>query len=253
MQTDTTIFSADNLIYRYNRAGVLALDKVSINLKRGEFVAIVGPSGCGKSTLLRVIAQLNEDALNIIKPLDRALIDRGKVAVMFQSAVLYPWLNVWDNLLLPRKLVQKMELSNEEFQARAETLLRKVGLYDFRDRYCFQLSGGMQQRLCLARSLLMKPEILLLDEPFGALDAITREELNNELQTLWLEEQQTVLLITHDVAEAVFLSDRVLVMSDRPGRIKAEYAVELPRPRPDDVRFSAEFNSLAAAIHRSLQ
>lgn len=247
------VFSARQLMYRYTQGNTLALQNVDFSLSRGEFVSLVGPSGCGKSTLLRIVAQLIRGARNIDREVEPSLIARGKVAVMFQSAVLYPWLSVWDNLMFPTKLVAQNDYDTRAVFTRAEQLLSKVGLSDFKKFYYFQLSGGMQQRLSLARSLLLKPEILLLDEPFGALDAITREELNSELQTLWLEEKPTVLLITHDVAEAIFLADRVIVMSPRPGRITNEFRVDLTRPRSENIRFSPEFNHLAAEIHRALK
>jgi NitT/TauT family transport system ATP-binding protein len=245
---EAEIFRANKLSYRYG-GGTLALDCIEFSLHRGEFVAIVGPSGCGKSTLLRIIGQLNQDPVAVDRPLDPLLVKSGRVGMMFQTAVLFPWLSVWDNLLFPLKLARDVVATTSAIEERGRTLLQKVGLADFAEHYVFQLSGGMQQRLCLARSLLLTPQVLLLDEPFGALDAMTRGDLNAELQALWLEERPTLVLITHDIAEAVYLADRVVVMSARPGRIRADIPVRLPRPREESLRFGAEFNALAKTIY----
>lgn len=216
-----------------------ALGPIDLVIEAGSFVAVVGPSGCGKSTLLRLLAGLDlQSAGHIARggvPLDGPSRDVG---IVFQEHVLFPWATVLDNVLLPADV---LGLPREPARARALHLLELTGLSDFAGKRPQQLSGGMKQRAALCRALLADPQILLLDEPFGALDALTREELSLFLSRNWDELGRTALLITHDIEEAVLLADRVLVMSPRPGRIRADIAVDLPRPRtietPRDPRF----------------
>src|SRR5882762_3808098 len=209
--------------------GVTALSGIDCAVGDGEFLSIVGPSGCGKSTLLKILAGLLQassgKALLNGTPIDGP---RHDIGVVFQSPVLFPWRSVLGNVLLP---VDVQRLGREKMTQRALDLLALVGLTGFEQRYPWELSGGMQQRAALVRALIHDPALLLMDEPFGALDALTREQMNVELQRIWLERQKTVLFITHSIAEAVFLADRVLVMTPRPGRIVGEIAVDLPRPR----------------------
>ncbi len=218
---------------------VLALDTIDFTVGEGEFVAVVGPSGCGKTTLLKILAGL-------IGPSDGAVMLRGTpvtgprrdIGVVFQSPVLFPWRSVIDNVLLPAD-VQRLERPRH-FRL-ATDLLALVGLAGFERRYPWELSGGMQQRVAIIRALIHDPALLLMDEPFGALDAMTREQMNLELQRIWLERRKTVVFITHSIPEAVFLADRVLVMTARPGRIAETVAVGLARPRPIDVMNTPEF------------
>ena len=196
---------------------VTALQDISFDIGLGEFVAVVGPSGCGKSTLLRILAGLIPTSSGTVWFGDRKLEGpRRDIGVVFQSPVLFPWRTVLGNVLLPADV---QRLGREQMKRRALELLALVGLTGFEQRYPWELSGGMQQRVALVRALIHDPALLLMDEPFGALDAMTREQMNVELQRIWMERRKTVLFITHSTAEAVFLADRVMVMTPRPGRI----------------------------------
>ena len=230
--------------YQTSRGSVLALDDIDFTVAQGEFVAIVGPSGCGKSTLLKILAGLLPATRGEVT-LRGTAIDgpRRDIGVVFQSPVLFPWRTVLENVLLP---VDVQRLGREENRARALELLALVGLHGFEHRYPWELSGGMQQRVAITRSLIHNPAMLLMDEPFGALDAMTRESMNVELQRIWLERRETVVFVTHSIPEAVFLADRVVVMSRRPGRILERIAVDMPRPRSIDVMAAPEF---AGVVH----
>jgi len=227
-----------------------ALRDIDFAVRDGEFMAIVGPSGCGKSTLLKILAGLmpasdGEAWLNgmpIAGP-------RRDIGVVFQSPVLFPWRSVLGNVLLP---VDVQRLGRERMTARALDLIALVGLAGFERRYPWELSGGMQQRVALVRALIHDPALLLMDEPFGALDALTREAMNVELQRIWLERRKTVLFVTHSTAEAVFLADRVLVMTPRPGRIADLLSVDLPRPRSLDVMTTEAFGAHVRRIRLAL-
>jgi len=216
--------------------GTLALQDASLSVDRGEFVAVVGPSGCGKSTLMKVVTGLWQPTTGSVvvngKQVDRPLHITG---MAFQNPTLLPWRTTLNNVMLPLEIVKphasQLNRKREAYEAKARNLLSLVGLNGFEDRFPWQLSGGMQQRASLCRALIHDPSLLMLDEPFAALDMFTREELWLALQDLWLAHRPTVILVTHDLREAVFLADRVLVMSARPGRIIAEQKVELPRPR----------------------
>ncbi len=219
---------------------VEALAGVTVDVEQHEFVSILGPSGCGKSTLLRIVAGLirptSGEVLVRGKPLDGPTTDAG---IVFQSPVLLPWRTVLGNIELQMEV---RKLDRARFREQARKLLGLVGLEGFKGSYPYQLSGGMQQRVALCRALIHDPAFLLMDEPFGALDALTREQMNLELQRVWLETRKTVLFITHSIAEAVFLSDRVLVMSPRPGRIEGRISVGIPRPRSIETMQSPAFN-----------
>src|SRR3982074_2805956 len=219
--------------------GVTALSGIDCSVADGEFMSIVGPSGCGKSTLLKILAGLMQasggSALLNGTPIDGP---RRDIGVVFQSPVLFPWRTVLGNVLLP---VDVQQLGREKMTQRAFDLLNLGGLKDFEHRYPWELSGGMQQRVALVRALIHDPAILLMDEPFGALDALTRETMNVELQRIWLDRRKTVLFVTHSTTEAVFLADRVLVMTARPGRLGAMFDVKLPRPRSLDVMTTEPF------------
>jgi NitT/TauT family transport system ATP-binding protein len=209
---------------------VRALEGVTFDIPRGQFVSVLGPSGCGKSTLLRIMAGLlASDAGGMVDMLGHEqTAPSDGVGVVFQTDNLLPWLTVEQNLQLAAE-VQK--LPRAEIETRVNRILPVLRLDGFRKHYPHHLSGGMRQRAAIGQTLILQPEVLLMDEPFGALDALTRDQLNVELLRLWQEMRKTVVLITHSIPEAVFLSDRVLVMSDRPGRILEDVAIDLPRPR----------------------
>ncbi len=219
-----------------NGSAVRALDGVDLEIRPGEFVSIVGPSGCGKSTLLRMVAGLDPCEEGTLVLDGRAVAGpSGDVGVVFQAANLLPWLNVRENVRLPLRVGGRRAAE----PARIDALLGMAGLGEFGAKYPYQLSGGMQQRVGICRALARDPRILLMDEPFGALDALTRERMNAELQRIWQTSGKTVLLITHSISEAIFLADRVVVMSARPGRILRELPVPIPRPRSFDTIVSA--------------
>jgi NitT/TauT family transport system ATP-binding protein len=225
--------------YATGRGAVVALENIEFSVQEGEFVAVVGPSGCGKSTLLKILAGLLETSSGTATL--RGIPIRGPrkdIGVVFQAPVLFPWRTVLDNVLLP---VEVQGLAPEPHRKAAQELLTLVGLQGFEARYPWELSGGMQQRVAIVRGLVHDPAMLLMDEPFGALDAMTRESMNIELQRIWLERRKTVLFITHSIPEAVFLADKVLVMTPRPGRILHTESVGLPRPRPLDVMTTPAF------------
>jgi len=227
--------------------GTLALSDASLSLGRNEFIALVGPSGCGKSTLLKLVAGLIKASKGSVS-VEGASVTRPlkNVGMAFQNASLLPWRNVRDNVMLPLEIVEpyRSDPNLAAKRARADELLATVGLADFGDQMPWQLSGGMQQRAQLCRALIHSPSILLLDEPFAALDAFTREELWGVLQDLWMHRQCTVILVTHDLREAVYLCDTVHIMSARPGRIIASRPIPLPRPRTLDMTFQSDFVDL---------
>jgi NitT/TauT family transport system ATP-binding protein len=214
-----------------SRQGMMqALRPLDFEIREREFVSIVGPSGCGKSTLLKMVAGLEPISSGSMTLSGQTISGPQKnVGIVFQSAVLLAWRNVLGNILLQAEM---RHMPKREARQKARKLIEMAGLVGFEEKYPWQLSGGMQQRVSICRALLHEPSVLLMDEPFGALDAMTRESMNMELQRIWLESKKTVLLITHSIPEAVFLSDRVLVMSERPGGIAAIYDIDLPRPRP---------------------
>ena len=226
---------------------VLALSDVSVSVADGEFVAIVGPSGCGKTTLLNIVAGLLRfDAGQVSiagRTIDGPGVDR---AVVFQHASLLPWRTIAGNVRYGMELQKRFEAAT--IQARTDRFIRLVGLTGFEKHYPSELSGGMQQRVNLARALAADPEVLLMDEPFAALDAQTREYMQAELLKIWIEARKTVLFITHQINEAVYLADRVIVMSSRPGRIKGEFAVPFTRPRTLDLKRDRRFLDIEDAI-----
>ena len=230
--------------------GVHALDSVSLEIRDGEFVCVVGPSGCGKSTMLRLLAGLDScEQGNLAMDGEPILGPSPRVGVVFQAANLLPWLNVRENVRLPLR-VGGRHMSAED---RVDALLAMTGLGDFGQRYPYELSGGMQQRAGICRALARDPEVLLMDEPFGALDALTRERMNLELQRIWQANRKTILLITHSISEAIFLADRVIVMSARPGRILKELPVNIPRPRSfDEIISHPDYKPLAREIRTLL-
>jgi NitT/TauT family transport system ATP-binding protein len=230
---------------------IVALTGVSLDIERGEFISLLGPSGCGKSTLLRVLAGLIPASSGTAFVDGRAVTQpRADVGIVFQSAVLLPWRTVLDNVLLPVDVARGKRADQRK---RASSLLDLVGLAGFADRYPWQLSGGMQQRVAICRALMMEPALLLMDEPFGALDAITREEMGVELLRIWSEVGATVLFITHSIPEALFLSDRVAVMSSRPGRIVDVIDVPIDRPRTIDVLSTSALNQMAGRVRERIE
>ena len=236
-----------DLVFGEGTAGVTALNQVSLEVADGEFVSIVGESGCGKTSLLRLVAGLERPSAGSVEvcgtPVGGPPVEVGFV---FQRPVLLPWRRVIDNVLLPRQLAGRVD---DETRAEAYRMLDMVGLGAFANKFPRQLSGGMQQRASIARTLLTKPSVMLMDEPFGALDAITRERLNLDLLEIWGRERSTCVFITHDIDEAVLLSDRVVLMSPRPGRVRREFVIDLPRPRTQEMRYSTEFTDLSREIH----
>jgi len=233
----------------YRRAGredTRALDRVDLAIRDGEFLAIVGPSGCGKSTLLRLVAGLHLASTGEVR-VDGRIVDRPQtnLGIVFQSPVLLDWRTALSNVLVQ---VELRGLDPRAYKERALRLLAQVGLADFTDRYPHELSGGMRQRVAIARALIHDAPLLLMDEPFGALDALTREQIRLDLEALWLATRKTVLFITHSIDEAVLLADRVVVMSPRPGRIERILDIHLPRPRGLDARRSPEFTQATEAI-----
>ncbi|MDQ7974304.1 MAG: ABC transporter ATP-binding protein [Rhodocyclaceae bacterium] len=234
--------------YRTREGEVETLKPLDFDIRAGEFVSVVGPSGCGKSTLMKMVAGLLPISGGDLRLAGHTVKGpQTDVGIVFQNALLLPWRRVIDNILLQAE-IRRMPMAAA--RRRAEELMAMAGLQGFEHKYPWQLSGGMQQRVAILRALLHDPPVLLMDEPFGALDAMTRERMNLELQRIWMSAGKTVLLITHSIPEAVFLSDRVLVMSERPGQIAAAYDIDLPRPRPLDVmgheRFAAYTRTLRA-------
>jgi NitT/TauT family transport system ATP-binding protein len=229
---------------------VFALDRVSLAIQPREFVCVVGTSGCGKTTLLRIIAGLVRHTAGRVHLRDREISGpSADVGIVFQGPVLLPWKTVLENVMIP---VVVLGLERDAHRRRAMELLDLVGLSGFEDKYPKELSGGMQQRASIARALVHQPSLLLMDEPFGALDAMTRETMNLELQRIVKDAAITVLFITHSIQEAVFLGDRVVVMTPRPGRIAESMTIDLPRPRELDAMSAPEFGSYVRAVRRLL-
>jgi NitT/TauT family transport system ATP-binding protein len=232
---------------------VVALENADLSVRAGEFVSLIGPSGCGKTTLLRLVADLEQptsgELLVTGTSAARARLARA-YGYVFQSPVLYDWRTVIGNVMLPLEI---MGFGREERRGRANELLNMVGLSEFKHRYPWQLSGGMQQRVSIARALAFDPKLLLMDEPFGALDEITREALNLELLRLWGATQKTILFVTHSIAEAVFLSTRIVVMTARPGKIERVIDVDLPQPRGSETREDPRFFELEREVRESLR
>jgi NitT/TauT family transport system ATP-binding protein len=227
---------------------VEALANVDLDISAGRFCSLLGPSGCGKSTLLMLVAGLYRPTQGAIlmdgQPLTACYTHAG---IVFQTDVLLPWLSILDNVLLPARV---KHLPRDEACTRAELLLQRAGLAGFEKRFPSELSGGMRQRAALCRALLHEPSVLLMDEPFGALDALTRERMQTDLMTLWATDQRTVMFITHDIEEAVLLSDDIIVMSQRPGRIVRKFAVSFPHPRSAETRRESSFHQTVDEIRQ---
>jgi NitT/TauT family transport system ATP-binding protein len=227
-----------------------ALENVDLTVRRGEFVSILGPSGCGKSTLLMILAGLVTGSGGTVlvggRPVRVPLTDVG---IVFQRDLLFDWRTILGNVMLQADI---RGLDREASRQKAISLLETVGLKGFEDRRPWELSGGMRQRAALCRALLHEASVLLLDEPFGALDAITRDQINVDLQAIWMREQRTAVMVTHSISEAIFLSDRIVVMSPRPGRISREVEIDLPRPRTVAMRDRPEFVDYQAKLRDSI-
>ena len=239
------------MTFRTQQGKLWALAGVSFRVAPGEFLCIVGPSGCGKTTLLRILGGLAKPTGGSVylegEPLTAP---RRRIGFVFQKAALLPWRTVLENVTLPLE-IQGVEAA--EARRRAEELLELVRLAGFEGAYPHELSGGMEQRVAIARALIHDPAILLLDEPFGALDALTRERMNLELLRIWRAKRKTVVMVTHSIQEAIFLADRVLVMSPRPGRIEASFPVPLPRPRRLEMLYDDEFGALSRQVRRAIR
>ena len=225
-----------------------ALKDINLDIRDAEFISIVGPSGCGKTTLLKILAGILSRTSGDVTMAGRRLSGPSReLGVVFQAPVLLPWRTVLQNVMVP---IQVQRRDRAVFEARARALIAMVGLAGFEHKYPSELSGGMQQRVGICRALVHDPSFLLMDEPFGALDAMTRESMNEELQRLWRENRKTILLVTHSIPEAVYLADRVVVMTPRPGRIVDVLDIDLPRPRTLAMQNTAEFGRFVAAIRR---
>jgi len=236
---------------RNDGSAVTALADVTFDIGRNEFLAVLGPSGCGKSTLLRLIAGLIFPSRGMVSIYDLKVTEpRDEIGIVFQRPTLLPWFDVLGNVTFP--LRHKFGRVSTEDKARARELLGLVGLSDFASKRIDELSGGMQQRVAIARALLLDPDILLMDEPFSALDALTRDEMSLELLRIWSERPKTVLFITHSIPEALLLADRIIVMTPRPGRVREVIDVDLPRPRSIATLSEPRFNELANHIRGQL-
>jgi NitT/TauT family transport system ATP-binding protein len=252
MQTQP-LLAADQISHTYRgpSGDVLALDRITLSLSRESFVCLVGPSGCGKSTLLRILAGLLRptagQALLDSQPITHA---QRRIGVVFQKANLMPWRTVESNLTLPLELAR---IPAAEQRARTAAMLELIGLESFAQAYPAELSGGMAQRVAIGRALIHYPEVLLLDEPFGALDALTREQMSAELLRIWAKHHKTVFMVTHSIPEAVLLADRVLVMSPRPGRLVDDVEIPLARPRTLDLLHRPDFVALTEHLRHSIQ
>ena len=246
-----------SLRYGEDDSGTLALLGTTLHVGQGEFVAVVGPSGCGKSTLMKVVTGLWPATAGAVLVSGRKVAGPLSIAGMaFQNPTLLPWRTTLANVMLPLEIVQphckRLRQERATYETKARDLLALVGLKGFEQHFPWQLSGGMQQRVSLCRALIHDPSLLMLDEPFASLDMFTREELWLALQELWLARKPTVILVTHDLREAAFLADRILVMSARPGRIVAERAVELPRPRTLDMTYEPYSVELVHALREHI-
>jgi NitT/TauT family transport system ATP-binding protein len=239
----------DRVRLRYQEGDELALEQTSLQVQEGEFVAVVGPSGCGKSSLMKLVTGLLPPSEGNITVAGHEVTEPISIVGMaFQASTLLPWRTTLQNVMLPLEIVQphrrQLRTHKAAYEDKARALLAEVGLKGFEDKYPWELSGGMQQRANLCRALIHEPKLLMLDEPFGALDAFTREELWDTLQSLWMQHEFTVILVTHDLREAVYLADTVYVMSKRPGRILERRHNPIQRPRTQETSFTGEFVEL---------
>jgi len=237
--------------YRSRRGALKAIDDLTLDIAEGQFVAVLGPSGCGKSTLLKIVSGLLKPSAGTVflddKPVTRP---RPDVGIVFQQPTLLPWKTILGNVLVPIRALRQPEADHRD---KAMELLRLVGLEAFAGHYPHELSGGMQQRTGIARALIHQPRLLLMDEPFAALDAMTRERMSIELQAIWMETRKAVLFITHSIQEAVFLADKIVVLSERPAHVIEVLDVDLPRPRAGDVVSNPRFAAMCAHLRDFFQ
>ncbi len=247
------ILQAKSLYKSYDtvNGGLPAIANINLAVTTGEFLCIVGPSGCGKTTLLQLLGGLLPATKGQVLWTGQLITEpHPEISIVFQKPNLMPWRTVWDNVVLP---LQIQDLAPAEADRRAEETLAMVGLREFASAYPKALSGGMEQRVAVARALVQQPRLLLLDEPFGALDALTRERLNQKLLQIWAHQSLTAVMVTHNIREAVFLADRVLVLSPRPATVSAEFVTNLPRPRPKGIEYSQAFGELALKIRQAIR
>ena len=246
--TSTLIIRNLSVVFPDNNGGLRVLDGLSFDVYPREFVCVLGPSGSGKTTLLRIVAGL-------LLPTTGSLTfghvwKQPRIGMVFQQANLMPWRTVIENIKLPLEVQQIDEASA---RTKAQEMIELVGLHGFEDSLPRDLSGGMAQRVAIARALIHDPDLLLLDEPFGSLDALTRERMWNELSRIWQRQQKTVIMVTHSINESLFLADRVLVLTQRPGKVKLDIEVDLPRPREDDIRYTPHFGTLAKKLRSAIE
>jgi NitT/TauT family transport system ATP-binding protein len=247
--TTKPILTVKNLsvVFPDNNGGLRALDDISFEVRPREFICFLGPSGSGKTTLLRILASILQPAsgqVNFIRN------QHPEIGMVFQQSNLMPWRSVMDNIKLPLELEG---MDDSTARVKAQEMVDLVGLNGFEDSWPRELSGGMAQRVAIARALIHDPDLLLLDEPFGSLDAITRERMWMELSRIWQARQKTVIMVTHSINESLFLADRVLVLTQRPGKIKLDVEVDLPRPRKDDIRYTPHFGKLARKLREAIE
>ena len=247
--THTPILTIHNLsaVFPDNNGGLRALEDISFDVYAREFVCVLGPSGSGKTTLLRILAGL-------IPPTSGAFTfghgEQPSIGMVFQQANLMPWRTVMDNIKLPLEVKQ---VDDQTARSKTQEMIELVGLQGFEDSLPRDLSGGMAQRVAIARALIHDPDLFLLDEPFASLDAMTRERMWNELSRIWQARQKTVIMVTHSINESLFLADRVLVLTQRPGKVKLDLRVDLPRPRMDDIRYTPHFGKLAWKLREAIE
>jgi NitT/TauT family transport system ATP-binding protein len=250
--TEHAVVSMRGVSKVFERAGVTALEEIDLDVGKGEFISLIGPSGCGKSTLLRIVGDIIEPSTGEIsvngKPARRARLD-GDYGIVFQAPVLYDWRTVAKNIALP---LEMLGWDRARRTQRVREMVELVELSGFENHHPWQLSGGMQQRVSIARAFSFSPALLLMDEPFGALDEMTRERLNLELLRVWAETESTVIFVTHSISEAVFLSTRVVVMSPRPGRVSGIVDIDLPQPRTAETREEPRFFELVTQVRELL-
>ena len=236
-----------SVVFPDSNGGLRALEDISFEVCPREFICFLGPSGSGKTTLLRILASLLQPTSGQVHFIRN---QHPQIGMVFQQSNLMPWRSVMDNIKLP---LEVEEMGEAKARIKAQEMIELVGLRGFEDSWPRELSGGMAQRVAIARALIHDPDLLLLDEPFGSLDAITRERMWTELSRIWQAKQKTVIMVTHSINESLFLADRVLVLTQRPGKIKLDVEVDLPRPRKDDIRYTPHFGKLARKLREAIE